>query len=401
MCNLQKKTNRGDTLMSKKKKFLSLLMGAISSLSIAGAKGKNIRVKNDKTISSTSKKLGDDLEGVYYEDENISFDEDIDEDINDELGIDDFEELRNEKYFGQLSLSEQIIEKLKNEIIPNLSDLSRLNNKDDIKFFSSIFSDSKFKQKLEDLSNEGKFSEISKLIFEKYKDIWEDEAVLDLQKSVQKASYGYFEEGAEKGCGVVLDNAKDKLGKGHSFDFARFRFYSEKEVKPVFLRTVFCHLAISDFYKLESISYKKKGICDLMRQTILKSYVGEKFLDLKCLDSIDRSREEHDKFYAEVIEMDKRGEKNTKEKWDLLNECDDKLSKNREELANKIDNLLTRSNHKIEIPWFKKALDSRTRVYTWIFGDYTYFRWSRFSLIHFKALFSKNLKSTNCLDFLW
>lgn len=31
---------RGDVVMSKRKKFLSLLMGAISSLSIAGAKGR-------------------------------------------------------------------------------------------------------------------------------------------------------------------------------------------------------------------------------------------------------------------------------------------------------------------------------------------------------------------------
>lgn len=372
--------------MSKKKKFLSLLMGIISSFSIAGAKGKNIEVKTNKTISSTSKKSKSNSE--VMEDEKIGTGE---KKIS----------KKNTKDFNRLSLDKQIIEKLKNEIIPNLNDLKKLNNKDDIKFFSNILSDNEFKQSLGDLSREGRFSEISKLIFEEYKDVWGDEAVLDLQKSVQKASYGYFEEGADEGCGVVLDNAKDRLGEGHCFDFAQFYFLDEKEVKPVFLRTVFCHLAISDFYRLESVSYEEKGVCDLMRQNILGSYVGEEFLDFKCLTAMERTKEEHDKFWGEVIAMDKRGRRDTEEGWDLFYKCDDKLRKNKKELANKIDNLLSRVNRKIEIPWFKKVLDSRTSVYTWIFGDRTYIRWSRFSLIHFKALFSKTLKSENCLPFLW
>lgn len=70
----------------------------------------------------------------------------------------------------------------------------------------------------------------------------------------------------------------------------------------IFLDVFFCDLAISDFYKLESISYKGKSVCNLMKQAILKRYVGGKFVDL----TKDRAKAECDKFFAKIIEMDRR-----------------------------------------------------------------------------------------------
>ena len=56
--------------------------------------------------------------------------------------------IENKKRYDQLSVDEQIVEKLKIEILPNLDDISKLNNKDDIKFFSNLLSDIKLKQNL-------------------------------------------------------------------------------------------------------------------------------------------------------------------------------------------------------------------------------------------------------------
>ena len=63
------------------------------------------------------------------------------------------------------------------------------------------------------------------MIREKYNNTWEDEAILDLQKSVQKVSYCDLNNGE---CGTVLYNAKDKLGKKHRYNFFNFILdYSE------------------------------------------------------------------------------------------------------------------------------------------------------------------------------
>ena len=56
--------------------------------------------------------------------------------------------IENKKRYDQLSVDEQIVEKLKIEILPNLDDISKLNNKDDIKFFSNLLSDIKLRKNL-------------------------------------------------------------------------------------------------------------------------------------------------------------------------------------------------------------------------------------------------------------
>ena len=56
--------------------------------------------------------------------------------------------IENKKRYDQLSVDEQIVEKLKIEILPNLDDISKLNNKDDIKFLSNLLSDIKLRKNL-------------------------------------------------------------------------------------------------------------------------------------------------------------------------------------------------------------------------------------------------------------
>ncbi len=246
---------RGDVVMSKRKKFLSLLMGAISSLSIAGAKVRKNESKESISISTSQTKNAEDCNSKNKSNQ----------------------ELKNESKI-EVSPSKKFAERIKDEIFPNLDNLSNLEDKDDTEVFTSMFEgeeNENFKKKFIDLAEKGDFGRASNMIISRFNSVYKKQIISDLDKTVNDVSYGVKSRWTCQGCCVSLKSAKSRLGKDYYYELSDLHGLDIEKSNTTVLRTVLSHLMISDLRKLEDKSYEEKSGVELMKQIILSTYVSK------------------------------------------------------------------------------------------------------------------------------
>lgn len=306
----------GGFVMSKKKRFLSLLMGAISSLSIVGAKGKKSEVKgsynNSVSVSTSQSK-------------NTSRTRDNKNKV---------------KSKAEISLGKVLAAKIKNEIFPNMDDLSSLKNKYDATIFANMFENENFKKIFIQLAKRRDADKASQMVIRKFNSIYKEQIISDLEEIVNDISYGSTNRWTLKGCCVSLKEAENRLGKKYYYDLSDLRDLSDKNAESVVLRTVLSHLMISDLRKLESKSNDEKSVSDVMKQMILSGYVSKS-------DSMNNIS---DNLFSKVTSMIGNYNKQKKE------------------------------NEKLSVSWLNKARESVSKDW---FGDG--YSWKNLSIANLKA----------------
>ncbi len=288
----------GVVIMSKKKKFLSLLMGAISSLSIVGAKGKKSEVKGtDKSISvstSQSKNMGK----TNGKSEN-----------------------KNTKK-SKISLNDTLAKRIRSEILPNWKNLSYLENQDDAKIFSEMFGDKKFKEAFVRFARKKDFNSASKLIIQKFNSLYIEQVISDLKQTVNNVTYGFINRWKASGCCVSLNESENRLGKKYYYELSDLRDLNSEEAESIVLRTVLSHLMISNFRRLEGKSDNEKSMSDLMKQIILSGYVSQN-------DSLDNVSKNLAKKIGLMIDRYNSKEENEKISVSWLKKAMSSVSKDR------------------------------------------------------------------------
>ena len=251
--------------MGKKKRFLSMLMGAISSLSIAGAKGqnKNPEVKTGNSVSMNvskgkkkrSEKTTDKTNNVTSRKKTLMdlLGEQLQKKIQDEF---------SEKFsrLADSGVDENKFEDITEKVAPYLKasdDMTQL--------IGTMYKSFK----------SGNLQKDTPTLFKAFVPIYQKQLLEDLKKQVNNVSYGFTTRWSMRGCCVSLDNAKKRLGKSYWYDLSDLRDLKDEEAESIVLRTVLSHLMISDLRKLESKSYEKKSTFDIMKQMILSIYVSK------------------------------------------------------------------------------------------------------------------------------
>lgn len=267
------------------------------------------------------------------------------------------QEVKNESKI-EVSPSKKFDERIKDEIFPNLNNLSNLANKDDAEVFTSMFEgkeNENFKKKFIDLAEKGDFGRASNMIISRFNSVYKKQIISDLDKTVNDVSYGVKSRWSLQGCCVSLKNAESRLGKDYYYELSDLHGLDIEKSNTIVLRTVLSHLMISDLRKLENKSYEEKSSVELMKQIILSSYVS---------------------------------------KGDSLDQVSNNLSK-------KVDSLINGAKKKVTVWWLKKAKDAVTK-------DRSGTSWSIGSMVMNKARrsllgsvgFARTFDSKNKLSFV-